>query len=182
MKTLRLAIIPLILSLLIPVLALAQNQGDDVPLGHGVDFPSCQARSAMVATAATGKLNYPSCEVDGRIITSPYAPPGDSWAGCSVEATGTSNTQIKAAPGAGIRTYVTSISCTNDSLVPSEINFKNGTGYFYTGWVMANTGNSGFQVTFPVPLRLTANTAFNFSMTTTGTSTFCCAAGYTSTI
>lgn len=113
----------------------------------------------------------------GRTLTAP-APMGETFAVCSAAATNTSNTQIKAAV-TGMLIYVTSLSCTNTSTVSSEITFKDGTGNFWTGYVSSTTiGNSNYQQTFLVPLRGTVATALNFAMTTTSTSTICCAAGY----
>jgi len=136
-------------------------------------------QSALTVDAASGDYGTLKGDDVGRLITT-LATPGETWAGCSAAATGTSNTQIKAAVASN-RIYVTSISCTNTSTVDSEINFKDGTGYFYTGYVNGTTkGDSNFQTTLPVPLRGSVNTALNFSMTTNATNTICCAAGYIS--
>lgn len=137
-------------------------------------------QSAISADAAAEDYGLAKGDTGGRLITA-NAPAGETWSACSASNTGTGNVTIKGLVASN-RIYVTSISCGNQSAVSSQVNFKDGTTTIYVGWVAPNTGNAGFDTTLPIPLRLTSGTDFNFSLSTTATSTICCAAGYISTI
>lgn len=113
------------------------------------------------------------------LVISQLASPANYWSACSATASGTGNVTIKGGT-VSVRTYVTSITCGNQSTVSTQLNFKDGTTTISNGWVGPNTGNAGFTATYPVPLRLTAAADFNFSPSTTSSSTICCAAGFTS--
>lgn len=95
---------------------------------------------------------------------------------CGATATGTADTSIVAAQGAGTRIFVTSLSCSNTSAVASQINFKDGTTIEVVGGVGTQAATGGnWQKDFTVPWRLAQNVALQFAMTTTATSTTCCA-------
>ena len=152
---------------------------EDVATGADAALMKTAVRtnSALAANAATnGDATHVQADELGRTITT-LAPAGEMLAACSATNTGTSNIQIIPALASN-RFYVTSIACSNNSAVASQITFKDGTGNNYTGWVAANTGQASFTATLPVPLRGSVNTAFNFAMTTTATATNCCASGY----
>lgn len=100
---------------------------------------------------------------------------------CSSAATGTSDTLILAAGGAGVRTYITDISCVNTTANASEITFKDGSTAVWRGHVGASSLIPYWNQSFTTPLRGTANTAVNFAMTITATSTICCISGFQST-
>ena len=135
-----------------------------------------------IATTLNSNNGYPgsgSVDALGRQFTN-YAPTALISRGCSSTATGTADTQILANPGAGIRYYITAISCANTSAVASEIVIKEGSTAIWRGGIgtQAATGG-GYQANFDLaPLRMGANTVLNFAMTTTATSTTCCANGY----
>lgn len=130
-------------------------------------------------TGASADWTPPKADALGRTITT-LAPAGEMFSNCSASNTGTSDVAIKAAVASN-RIYVTSISCGNGSAVASTIGFKDGAtliDYSSLG-ALAVTGGA-FVKSYPVPLRLTTNTALNFAMGTTATSTICCAQGYIS--
>jgi len=119
----------------------------------------------------------------GDTSFSPYGTAANTWQSCSVSNVGVTDVVIKAAGGAGVRIYVTSISCFNTAAVASSMAFKDGATQIYVGAVGNSTldGVAYYAHALPVPLRTTTNTAFNFAMGTTATATTCCAVGYTST-
>jgi hypothetical protein len=75
---------------------------------------------------------------------------------------------------------ITALSCVNNSAVQSQITFKDGAATIWLGAAPTAATGGGYSMTFKTPLRLTANTALNFAMATTATSTTCCFVGYTS--
>lgn len=134
-------------------------------------------------TSADGDVAVFKFDRNGRAYINPHgSSPDNFFTSCSSANTGTSDVAIKAAAGASIRMYITSISCANTAAVASSLSIKDGTTVIDVGAVgtQAATGG-GWTHRYPVPLRGSANTALNFAMTTTATSTTCCAQGYTST-
>lgn len=133
-----------------------------------------------VDQGASGDLSFAKVDRAGRTITT-LAPAGETWQACSAYQTGTSNEAIKAAVASN-RIYVTSLSCHNKSATTgSVIVVKDGTVAMVDSYLGPTTiANNVWNVTFPVPLRGSVNTALNFSLATTSTDTLCCASGYIS--
>lgn len=131
---------------------------------------------------AAGDYGYLATDNWDRVITVPEAPHALIQGSCSTAATTTANTQIAPNQGAGVRTYVTSIGCSNQSAVASEIQIKDGTTAVWYGGVgtQATTGGD-WQKEFSPPLKGSQNTALQFAMTTTATNTICCARYYVAT-
>lgn len=119
---------------------------------------------------------------DGRLaVNAQGAAAGSTWQACSGSITNTTQTDIKAAVASN-RIYVTSIGCNNTATVASTLVFGDGASAIWQGAIGNSTlnGVAGYTMTFPVPLRTTANTAFTVTLGTTATATRCCAAGYIS--
>lgn len=127
--------------------------------------------------------DYQSLKSDsvGRAYVNPYGADVNRFlVACSSAITGTGDSAVVSAVG-GNRIYVTSLSCSNTAAVASQLTLKDGaTGkwVYYIGAVAA--ANNAFHVQFPTPIRGTANTTVNVAMTTTATSTTCCATYFTS--
>jgi hypothetical protein len=132
-------------------------------------------------TSADG--DYAAIKTDsvGRLYVNPYGGDVNRFlVSCSSAATGTADTAIVSAV-VGNRIYVTSLTCNNTSGVASILTLKDGSTAKWAYYVGANTtANNVFHVVFPTPIRGTANTALQFAMTTTSTSTSCCATYFTS--
>ncbi len=133
--------------------------------------------------SGTNDAAYLKVDRAGRLITT-LAPAGETFSNCSTDVTTSGNFQVKAAVASN-RIYVTSVNCGNNSAVSARIVLSDGSGgttlaAFGVG-TQAATGGA-FAATFPVPLRLTSNTALFMNVGTTATSTICCASGYISTI
>lgn len=116
-------------------------------------------------------------DTTGKQVTLPYSIPENFTDGVTDAITGTTDTAVIAAPGAGIRLYITSILVTNShATVGTVVELKDGTTVKYRGH--AASAGGGFSCSFPTPIRLTANTAFNAANVTTGSNTYVSATGY----
>jgi hypothetical protein len=138
-------------------------------------------QSALSVDAAANDYSTLKGDLDGRLITS-LTPAGESWRGCGTATATTADVAIKAAVASN-RNYVTSITCaSSDADNATNINFKDGSTVMAVGGVnqMATTSAGTFTATFPVPLRGTVNTAFNFNTAVSTSSVICCASGYIS--
>jgi hypothetical protein len=107
----------------------------------------------------------------------PYSVPERSVSGVTASMTGTGNTSVIAAPGAGLRNYITQILVTNGhATVGTYVNIKDGTTTIYSGY--ARQAGGGFALTLAKPLRLTANTALQAANETTGSDVRVSASGF----
>lgn len=116
-----------------------------------------------------------------QLVIKQYAEAGSDWVYATPVASPIAvNTAVamKAAAGAGVRNYVTGFTAYNNSATASVISIQDGTTVIYTDYLPAN---GSIRVTFPSPLRGTANTAMNVVLATAATSTFVSAQGYTGT-
>jgi hypothetical protein len=141
-------------------------------LGVRVDAPAVQ-------TSLTGDYGFLTIDSLGRSMSA-FAPNAVLTRACSSAATGTADTTILNNAGGAIRYYITSIGCSNTSAVPSEITFEEGgSSVMWKAAIPALAVGGNLQIDFGnAPLRTGANTTFTFFMTTTATSTTCCASGY----
>lgn len=141
-------------------------------------------RSDAFTTApasASGDYQPPWTDRWGRTL-SIIAPHEITTKSCSTTATTTANTQIVPNQGAGVRVYVTSVGCSNTSAVASEIQLKDSTTAIWYGGIGTQAATGGdYQKEFNPPLKISANAPFQFAMTTTATSTTCCALYYVAT-
>lgn len=120
--------------------------------------------------------------VGRQIIT--FSPAGETFQSCGTATGVTSDVAIKAAVASN-RIYVTTITCKNTSTtVGPTLDFKDGATIIAVGGITATSAtgtlNAQVDIQFPVPLRGTVNTAFNFATNTATTSVICCASGYIS--
>lgn len=117
-------------------------------------------------------------DITGKQIILPYANPENFISGTTASGiVNTSDRQIIAAQGGSLRIYVTSLLVTNaHASVGTVVNIKDGSTVIHRGYAAANGG--GFSMTFPVALKLTANSALNAACVTTGSSVEVSAAGY----
>lgn len=144
-----------------------------------------ELQSALSVDAASGDYGRLKLGLDGRLITAP-APAGETFQSCGTATAVTSDVAIKASVASN-RIYVTSIQCKNtSSTTGSNMDFKDGSTIIAVGsigeFTIAAAGNAAnyFALTFPVPLRGTSATAFNFATNTEVSSVTCCAQGYIS--
>jgi hypothetical protein len=116
----------------------------------------------------------------GPVITDPHAAAASRWqyAGVTGGITNTSDVALAAAAGSGVRNYLTGIQFKNTSATASEIVVKDGSTVIWRGHAGASMAQMEC-ITFPVPLKGTANTALNVAMITTATATIVSAQGFT---
>lgn len=128
------------------------------------------------AVAANDRANMIT-DLVGRPIVLPYAAQGDEVDG-TASATGTGDTQIIAAQGAGVRIYVTTLIIHNAHATTNGfVTIKDGTT---AKLVVPAPANGGAVINLPVPLRLTANTALNFASSAAITTIYVSAVGFKS--
>lgn len=118
-----------------------------------------RARSTVVTSVASDDRADAVGTLQGYVVTYPYALPQSALTG-TASATGTSDTAVIAAQGAGITINVTTLVIYNDSTTNAYVNIKDGST---TRLVVPAPAKGGATITLPSPLRLTANTALNFA-------------------
>lgn len=148
----------------------ASDSGNPVKIG-GIGHTTYQ-------TAVTdGQRADSQFDSEGKAVVMPYAIPALFTSGATAAMTATADTVIISSGGANILTYIDQITCTNShATVGTVINIKNGQTIFYTAYAVAAGG--GFSISLPTPLRGAANTQWAAVNATTGSNTYCSAAGY----
>jgi hypothetical protein len=141
------------------------------------------ARTAEPTGVANGASVFGLADIFGRQVIAPYSLAELTWQSCGTATGVTTDVSIRAAQAAA-RNYVTSVTCKNTSTtVGPTLDFKDGATTIAVGGIPATSATGlltgSFNVTFPVPLRGTVNTAVNFATNTATTSVTCCAHGYT---
>lgn len=143
-----------------------------------------QSLSAIAQSVGTsGDVAPVAMDLGNRLVTT-IAPAGETFNNCGTATATTADVQIKANVASN-RIYVTTLTCKNTSAtVATSLDFKDGTTVVAVGGIsqMATTAPGSFVATFPVPIRLTSNTALNFATNVSTSSVTCCAQGYLSTI
>lgn len=116
-----------------------------------------------------GDGGFARMTLNRKQISQPYESEANTWsypapAGGLVSTTGVT---AKAAAGAGLRNYITSIQVTNShQSTGTEVLVRDGAAgtVLHRGWANAN---SGYTATFPIALRGTANTLVEIAEVTT---------------
>jgi hypothetical protein len=139
-----------------------------------------KAVSSEPAPVAAGDRANFLTDLVGKLITLPYANPENFINGATAAMTGTTSTSLIAAPGAGLRNYITQLTVSNShATVGTDIELQDGNGgtTFYV--IPAAAVYGGAALTFPTPLKQpTANTALYVKNSVTGASTRVSASGY----
>lgn len=146
----------------------ASDSGDPVKIGA----IALSSDPAIVDTA--DRVNV-LADLIGRLVTMPFSLPQNILDPTPASATGTADTQVFAAQGAGVRIYVTAIYIVNTSANNTFVNIKDGST---TKLVLPAPASSGAIVPLPSPLRLTANAALNFASGLASTTIYVSAVGY----
>lgn len=130
-----------------------------------------KAVSAEPAALTTGQRSNFLTDLVGKLINLPYCNPEQSTSNAlGSDLTNTTPTSLLAAPGAGLRTYITQLFVSNmHASVSTRVDITDGSGgaLIYTGAAVANGG--GYSINFVKPLRQpTTNTAIFIVCGTTG--------------
>lgn len=121
-----------------------------------------------------------SFDAAGKLINSPYAN-RENYLRCAASTTGNTATTCTGmgAQGAGVKIYLTSVQCSNSSAtgIMTTLNDSASTPIPCPSNGSSNVGGSA--ISFPVPLVVAANTAFQFTPGSAQTTIFVSAQGYT---
>lgn len=140
-----------------------------------------KATSAEPTAVSSGDRTNFITDLVGKLITLPYSNPENFVSGAITSAmTGTTSTSLIAAPGAGLRNYITTIIVSNaHATVGTDVAIQDGSGGTTLLTIPAAAVYGGAVINLPVPLRQpTTNTALYCANVTTGASTKVSAAGY----
>ncbi len=149
---------------------------DAADSGNPVKVGGVAETTEQTAVADGDRANLMT-DLNGKLVTQPYSVPERSTDGLTAAITGTSNTSVIAAPGAGLRIYITQIIVTNShATVGTLVELKSATTVKVRGYAREDGG--GYTIHYPKPLRLGVNEAFNAANVTTGSNTYVSASGY----
>ena len=141
-----------------------------------------RARTTEITAVATDDRVDSIHDKVGKQIVLPYAIPESFVSGAITTAmTGTTSTSLVAAPGAGLRNYITTIIVSNShATVGTDVIIQDGSGGTTLMTIPAAAVYGGAVITLPTPLRQpTTATAIFCANVTTGASTKVSAVGYT---
>jgi hypothetical protein len=149
---------------------------DGVDSGNPVKVGGQARTSDITAVANADRVNF-IADVQGKQVTLPFSISENYVSGFTAAVVNTTDTAIIAAQGAGQRIYVTSIAVFNShATVSTVVEIKDGSTVVFRGYALAAGG--GFTVSFPTPIKLTANTALNGAAVTTGSNVYFNATGF----
>lgn len=140
-----------------------------------------EARGADNTAVSSGDAARLIADRVGKLVVMPYATSSNIVSGKTAAITGTSNTEVIAAPGAAISLYITTLIFTNShASTGTEIVVKDGTTELFR--VYAKASESSFAINFPTPLKLSINTALNAANITTSSNTYVAAVGFKASV
>lgn len=138
-------------------------------------FKNSRGESVSAVLDSSGSI--PVSSIAGSVVA-PFAAASNFTSGTTAAITGTSNTSVIAAPGSGIRLYITSITVTNSHATTGTlVEIKDNTTVISRVYVAPAGG--GAHLNFTVPLKLTANSPLQAANITTASNTYVTAVGYT---
>jgi hypothetical protein len=162
-----------------PTISGGQTSHDGVTSGNPMRIGARARNVTPTNVSADNDTTELNATMNGTLLQKPYSvPEADFMYSGAGAVTGTTDVVIKIASGVGIRNYMTGMQLQNTGTVATEVVIKDGSTVIWRGYLPASqTGIS--DVTFPTPLRTTANTALNFACITTGANVYVNAQGYT---
>ena len=150
---------------------------DGADSGNPVKVGARAISADITAVAANDRIDALTSLL-GKALVLPYALPSAEQKG-TANSTGTGDTSVIAAPGAGLRLYITTLIITNaHATVGTKVQIKSGTTSTGYPRVYAAEAGGGASIHFPKPLRLAANEALQFACVTTGADVDVSAVGY----
>jgi hypothetical protein len=161
------------------MLAVGGNIAEDTAATSNPIIAGGVARTALPAsTVAAGDAIRATYSVSGQMIMKQYAA-ADLDFSVSTTVTTNTQTQIRAAQAANIRTNVTSITFQNTNATATTLTIQDGATTLVTFSVPASM-TLPVQLRYPTPLRGTAATALNYTAGTTGASVLLNVTGFSS--
>jgi hypothetical protein len=156
-------------------LAASGASDTDIPLNDG-----CRAATAGPTAVTDGQKVAAQCSVEGKKVVLIGAIPEKLVSGVTAAMTGTTSTLLLAAPAAGLRNYVTNISCGNShASVGTFVTVQDGSGGTAISNLTAASVFGGEDRGLPTPLRQpTTATGLYVADVTTGANVICVATGY----
>lgn len=157
--------------------AAAGDVAHDAPdTGNPVKIGAVAEATEQTAVADGDRANLMT-DLNGKLVTQPYAVPERSVDGVTAAITGTGDTAVIAAPGAGLRLYITELSISNShATVGTLVEIKSATTVRKRMYAREDGGGSTHH--FPKPLRMGDNEALNAANVTTGSNTYVSASGF----
>ena len=141
------------------------SQGD---IGDGTSMKNrMDIRRRIIVAGEAGATAIPVTGGAGTAdlgTVQPYSQPGSRWAYAAANlgiANTTTAVTIKAAAGAAVKNYITSLQIVSEALgAATEVAIRDGAGGAVLWRIKIGTGGliGGFPITFPSPLVGTANT------------------------
>jgi hypothetical protein len=153
--------------------------GASVPSNAG--YAGVRATTSEPTAVSDGQLAGVMADVRGAQVMLLGAVPQNYVSGLISSAmTGTTSTQLLAAPAAGLRNYVTTLVCSNShATVSTDVDIKDGNAGTSIFTIPAAAVYGGTAISFPVPLKQpTTATRLDAADVTTGANVRCAAVGY----
>lgn len=159
-----------------PVSAAGDTAHDAGDAGNPVKVGAVAQSGDQTAVANGDRVNLVA-DLNGKLVVAPYAVPEKLTRGASGAITALADTPVIAAPGAGLRLYITHLLVTNShATVGTVVQIKDGGTMIYEGYARQDGG--GFSIPLPAPLRLSVNTPLNAANLTNGSNIYVSASGY----
>jgi hypothetical protein len=118
----------------------------------------------------------------GKLVTMPYANPANTWsyAAASGGITNTTGVTAKAAAGAGVRNYITSIQVINGhATTDTDVQVRDGASGTVLHRGFAKAAGGGYTCKCDPPIKGTANTLIEVACGTTGAAVYVNLQGFT---
>lgn len=163
------------------VIAAAGQVAHDSPVSGNPVMVAGEARSTEPTAVASGDVSRMMLTLLGKQLTLPYAMPGSTWnyAAASGGIVNTTGVTAKAAAGAGVRNYITSIQIINGhASVDTDVQIRDGAAGTVLFREFAKSGGGGISCKCDPPLRGTANTLIEIACGTTGSAVYVNLQGY----
>lgn len=150
-----------------------------VPVSTTIDTTGLASETTLSEVASNTAALVTAAESTAPVNT--YPKPATMTNGVTAAMTGTTSTQVLAAPGASLHNYVTAVVISNThATVDTEVALQDGNGGTTLAVFPAAADYGGCALALPTPLKQpTANTALYAVNLTTGASTKVTVIGYT---
>jgi hypothetical protein len=155
-------------------LLVAQAHADNIDIrdGTGTHITECSKTVAGVehtchyVEGSLGGVPTPVVvDNDGKIIVHPFAAPSSAWQ-ASISLSGTANTTLHAACGAGLKNYVTGLEWSTSAIpVANEIDLNDNATPVWREAMAAGGDTARRAPPWDIPKAGSANTAINVQLT-----------------